>query len=285
MDALVDISGLDFSYAKQPVLAGIDLRVQSGTTLGLIGPNGGGKTTLIRLLLGALKPTAGTLRIVGLTPAQAIARGDVVGYLPQNPPHTTRLPLSVRQVVRLGLTGKTGVLRSYRRDDLNFVESLMERVGVAELAEKHVGNLSGGELQRVYIARALAPRPQLLLLDEPTTGIDQGGQHRFIDFIQSLKKQLGLTIVFVSHDLRAVSSISDRIACLNRTLHYHDVPDHLPADLVYRMFQCDLEAMGIKGGHVCTHEHATGCPQDQPNPATLPAEVAPITGVRGIRIT
>jgi zinc transport system ATP-binding protein len=273
MDALVDISGLDFSYGKQPVLAGIDLRVQAGTTLGLIGPNGGGKTTLIRLLLGALEPTAGSIRIAGLPPAKAIARGDVVGYLPQNPPYTSRLPLSVRQVVRLGLAGKTGVLRSYRRDDLDFVESLLERVGVAEMAEKHVGDLSGGELQRVYIARALAPRPRLLLLDEPTTGIDRGGQHRYIDFIQNLKVQLGLTIVFVSHDLRAVSSISDRIACLNRTLHYHDVPDHLPADLVYRMFQCDLEAMGIKGGHVCTHEHAAGCPHDHVEPATSPAEV------------
>src|SRR5205085_8771603 len=96
-------------------------------------------------------------------------------------------------------------------------------------------------------------RPRLLLLDEPTTGIDPAGQQRFIEFIQRLKSDLGLTVVFVSHDLRAVSAISDRIACLNLTLHYHDVPAHLPPDLVYRMFACDLEAMGIKGGRVCTH--------------------------------
>jgi len=114
-------------------------------------------------------------------------------------------------------------------------------------------------LQRVLIARALAPRPKLLLLDEPTTGIDRSGQQRFIEFIEGLKTELGLTVVFVSHDLRAVSSISDRIACLNTTLHYHDVPQHLPAELVYRMFACDLEAMGIKE-HVhtstCDHDHA-----------------------------
>ena len=95
----------------------------------------------------------------------------------------------------------------------------------------------------------------LLVLDEPTTGIDRAGQQRFIEFLQELKSELDLTVVFVSHDLRAVSAISDRIACLNQTLHYHDVPDHLPADLVYRMFACDLEAMGIQGGHVCTHGH------------------------------
>lgn len=262
MSSLVQIHGLEFGYGRQPVLSGIDLHVETGTTLGLIGPNGGGKTTLIRLLLGALEPTAGSIRVAGYAPRKAVARGDLIGYLPQNPPTSSRLPLSVRQVVRMGLAGKTGLLKPYRREDLNFANSLLERVGIADFADRPVAALSGGELQRVYIARALAPRPKLLLLDEPTTGIDRGGQRRFIDFIQELKIALGLTIVFVSHDLRAVSSMSDRIACLNRTLHYHDVPDHLPAELVYSMFQCDLEAMGIKGGRVCTHEHADGCPGD-----------------------
>lgn len=259
MSSLVDISGLEFGYGRQPVVSGIHLQVETGTTLGLIGPNGGGKTTLVRLLLGVLEPSAGFVRIAGLPPAKAIRRGDLIGYLPQNPPTASRLPLSVRQVVRLGLAGKTGLLRKTPREDLDFADSLIERVGVADVADRPIGALSGGELQRVYIARALAPRPRLLVLDEPTTGIDRGGQQRFIEFIQNLKAELRLTMVFVSHDLRAVSSISDRIACLNRTLHYHDVPDHLPADLVYRMFACDLEAMGIKGGHVCTHEHAAGC--------------------------
>ena len=279
MSTLVDIAALDFGYGRHPVLSGINLRIDPGTTLGLIGPNGGGKTTLIRLLLGLLEPTAGRVRVAGLPPAKAIARGDVIGYLPQNPPQSSRLPLSVRQVVRLGLAGKTGILRGYKREDLDFADSLIERVGVADMADRPVSALSGGELQRVYIARALAPRPRLLLLDEPTTGIDRGGQHRFIDFIQALKTQLGLTMVFVSHDLRAVSSISDRIACLNRTLHYHDVPDHLPADLVYRMFACDLEAMGIKGGRVCTHEHAEGCPGDHaPAPAAAAKPQAAAVG-------
>jgi zinc transport system ATP-binding protein len=145
------------------------------------------------------------------------------------------------------------MMRSYARDDLAFADDLLGRVGLSDLADRPIGALSGGQLQRAYIARALAPRPQILLLDEPTTGIDRPGQERFIEFLQGLKNDLKLTVVFVSHDLRAVSSISDRIACLNQTLHYHDVPDRLPADLVYRMFACDLEAMGIKGGHRCSH--------------------------------
>ena len=253
MAPIIQISRLRFAYGSQAVLDGVDLNVQPGTTLGVIGPNGGGKTTLLQLLLGLLEPTAGTIRVAGLTPAKAIRQGDVIGYLPQNPRPPDGFPIDVRQTVRLGLVGKTGMLRGYSRDDLDFAESLLERVGVADLADQPVGALSGGQLQRVYIARALAPRPRLLLLDEPTTGIDRPGQQRFIEFIQWLKTELGLTVVFVSHDLRAVSAISDRIACLNLTLHYHDVPDHLPPDLVYRMFACDLEAMGIKGGHQCTH--------------------------------
>ena len=262
MSDLVQISGLDFAYGDQTVLKGVDLRIEEGTSLGLIGPNGGGKTTLIRLLLGLLRPTAGTIRIAGLPPPAAIRRGDVVGYLPQNPQPAPNFPLSALQVVRLGLAGKTGMLRRYDPADLAFAESLLDRVGAAEIADKPVASLSGGQLQRVYIARALAPRPKLLLLDEPTTGIDRPGQQRFIEFVQGLKAEMGLTVVFVSHDLRAVSSISDRIACLNLTLHYHDVPDRMPADLVYRMFACDLEAMGIKGGHRCTHDHAASQPAE-----------------------
>jgi zinc transport system ATP-binding protein len=241
MDYLVDISQLDFAYGQQLVLKHIDLRVGRGSTLGLIGPNGGGKTTLIRLLLGLLAVRRGSIRIEGMTPREAIARGDVVGYLPQNPQIPENFPLNVRQAVRLGLTGKTGMLRSHRGEDLDFVESLIGRVGLGDLAERAVGELSGGQKQRMLIARALAPRPKLLLLDEPTTGIDAIGQQRFIEFIQSLQKELNLTVVFASHDLRVVSTISDRIACLNLTLHYHDVPQHMPAELMYRMFECDLE--------------------------------------------
>ncbi|HSV13684.1 MAG TPA: ABC transporter ATP-binding protein, partial [Tepidisphaeraceae bacterium] len=226
-----------------------DLRIETGSTVGLIGPNGGGKTTLVKLLIGLLKPTRGSITVDGLTPAQAVRRGDVIGYLPQNPGRLEKFPLSVRQVVRLGLSGKTGMLRGIAKDDAEFADFLLQRVGMGELAQTPVGQLSGGQLQRVFIARALAPRPKILLLDEPTTGIDRLGQQQFIDFLQGLKRELGLTVIMVSHDLRAVSAISDRIACLNLTLHYHDVPERLPADLVYRMFACDLQAMGIGGEH------------------------------------
>jgi zinc transport system ATP-binding protein len=265
--SLVDISHLDYAYPAQRTrtLQHIDLKIEQGSVLGLIGPNGSGKTTLIKLLLGLLSPTRGTIAIDGCTPREAVRRGNVIGYLPQNPPLPESFPIDVRQLVRLGLVGKTGPFRSTLPSDLDFVESLLAKIGIEDLAEVPVGDLSGGQLQRALIARALAPRPKLLLLDEPTTGLDSGGQKRFIEFMQQLRQELKLTIVFVSHDLRAVSAISDRIACLNASLHYHDTPDHLPADLVYRMFACDLEAMGIKGA-------VSECTCDTPHASATPGE-------------
>ena len=249
--SIVDIRHLDFAYRDQLVLKHIELRIERGSTLGVIGPNGGGKTTLVQLILGLLEPTRGQIVIDGsLTPRQAVRRGDVIGYVPQRPAQpAANFPLSVRQLARLGLVGKTGMFRSHARDELLFVDEMLARVGVSEIADEPVGSLSGGQLQRVLIARALASRPKLLLLDEPTTGIDRAGQQRFVESIADLKRALNLTVVIVSHDLRAVSAMCDRIACLNVTLHYHDVPERVPADLIYGMFSCDLSAMGIPHRH------------------------------------
>ncbi|MGA2498191.1 MAG: ABC transporter ATP-binding protein [Tepidisphaeraceae bacterium] len=246
MPQLVTIDSLDFAYGQQLVLKHITLPVERSTVLGIIGPNAGGKTTLIRLMLGLITPTRGSIRIDGLTPAAALRKGDVIGYLPQSFNMPTDFPISIRQLVRLGLCGKTGPFRPYSPGDLQFVDWLIERMGLADMARRPIGSVSGGQRQRAFIARALAPRPKLLLLDEPTTGIDRSGQQQFIEFMLALKRELDLTVVLVSHDLRAVCTISDRIACLNVTLHYHDVPEHLPAELMYRMFSCDLEAAGLR---------------------------------------
>src|SRR3954470_11416142 len=127
---LVNISHLDFAYRDTLVLKHIHLPIETGSTLGLIGPNGGGKTTLIRLLLGLLTPTRGSITIAGLPPKKAIAAGNILGYLPQNPSVTPHFPLSVRQAVRLGLAGKTGMLKPYSPDDLDFTESLLIQVGL-----------------------------------------------------------------------------------------------------------------------------------------------------------
>ena len=255
---LIDIQSLDFAYGREPALCGITLPVEAGTTLGLIGPNGGGKTTLVKLLLGLLKPQQGTITVAGLPPKKAVARGDLIGYLPQKPKLATHFPLDVRRLVTLGLAGKTGLLRPYEKADLAFVDELIDRVGLSPLASRPVQDLSGGQLQRVLIARALAPRPRVLVLDEPTTGIDVAGQRDFVKLVQRLKTELGLTLVLVSHDLRSVSAVADRVACLNVHLHYHDTPRRLPADVAFDLFGCDAAAVGMGQAHgaaCCQHEN------------------------------
>ncbi|MFT3789063.1 MAG: metal ABC transporter ATP-binding protein [Tepidisphaeraceae bacterium] len=271
MDSVLDIRDLDFAYRDRAVLTRINLSVARGHTLGVIGPNGGGKTTLLRLMLGIVKPTRGMVRVCGLPPREAVRRGDLVGYLPQNPTLAPHFPIDVTDLVRLGLLGRTGMLRGHARDDLAFVDELIDRVGLSNHRRTPIGELSGGQLQRALIARALAPRPTLLLLDEPTVGIDQRGQQDFITLITQLRDSLGLTVVFVSHDLRAVASISDRIACVGQTLHFHDTPHHLPADLVYSMFKCDLATLGI-GGPRCDDPACDGYHA----PIPLPAITRPI---------
>lgn len=261
MSPLVEVSHLEFGYGSQPVLQDINFTVERGTTLGLIGPNGGGKTTLIKLMLGLLKPSRGSVKVDGLSPAQAVAAGDRIGYLAQQPPRARGFPLDVRQIVMLGLAGRTGLLRPYAPDDLAFVESLLRRLNLLDIMHQPVSDLSGGQLQRVYMARALVNRPKLLVLDEPTVGVDRAHQQRFIELISELRQEMSLTLVFVSHDLRAVTSMSNRIACLNLNLHYHDVPERLPSDLVYKMFACDLEALGLGCNHDHPHTHPTVSPK------------------------
>jgi ABC-type Mn2+/Zn2+ transport system ATPase subunit len=146
--AIVEMKQVEFAYAEQPVLRKIDLRIEPGITLGLIGPNAGGKTTLMRLMLGLLKPDSGEIRVDGISPRRAAARGDVIGYLPQKAQFPDNLPLSVRQAVRLGLAGKTGMLRAPAKADLEFVDSLMARMGLADFADQPVSQLSGGQVLR-----------------------------------------------------------------------------------------------------------------------------------------
>src|SRR3954469_23442593 len=136
MPAIVDISHVDFAYgAQQPVLEHIHLEIEAGSTLGLIGPNGGGETTLMRLMFGQHRPTRGTVTVAGMRPAAAVRAGDVIGYLPQKAQFPTNFPLTVRQAVRLGLVGKTGMMRTYAKDDLDFVESLLDRLGLTALTD------------------------------------------------------------------------------------------------------------------------------------------------------
>ena len=237
---VICVDHLTYRYNGTTALDHVTLHVEAGCNLGIIGPNGGGKTTLLKVILGLLEDYQGHVSVLGLSPREACRRGDVIGYVAQKQSFEPRFPVNVRQVVRMGLTGKPGPFRRHPRDDLDYVETLLQRLSIADIADRPIGELSGGQQQRGFIARALAPRPKILLLDEPTVGIDIAGQRRFAELVHALHDELALTIIVVSHDLRAVAGSCGKIAVLSRKIHYHDSPDGLTPALLQEIFQHDL---------------------------------------------
>lgn len=214
---IIDIKNLDFAYDGEPVLEDINLSIQPLDFVAMVGPNGGGKTTLLKLLLGLLTPLRGTVRIDGKSPQAA---SQCIGYVPQNVNLNHSFPITAIDVVMMGqLDPQKPFSRrnaSNRRDAL----AALDRMGMAAYADKKIGLLSGGQRQRVFIARALVTAPKLLLLDEPTASIDTKGQADFYRLLQELNQDV--TVLVVSHDLLAVSRYVKSVACVNKNLHYHD---------------------------------------------------------------
>ncbi len=248
-DEAICVDGLTYIYPDGLVaLQDVNLHVQMGSNLAVIGPNGAGKTTLLKVLLGLLTDYQGHVTVLGVSPLQARRSGGQVTCVPQRATVDWRFPVTVREAVRLGLIGRTPVLRRYRREDLDYVEHLLSVLDLADIAGRPVGGLSGGQQQRVLIGRALAPQPKVLLLDEPTVGVDERTQQTFHTLMARLHDEFALTLVIVSHDLRAVLASCHRVACLSRTLHFHDVPEHLGQDVLNRVFRCELQDWPRGGG-------------------------------------
>lgn len=214
--AALAFSHVSFAYGDVTILDEVSLEVEAGEFWALIGPNGGGKSTLLKLALGLLKPNSGSIRILGRTPSEAHAR---VGYVPQFATFPRDYPLAVEQVVLQGRLDVQNWWRRMRKADRAAALETLDQVGVANLVGHPIGALSGGQLQRVLIARALAADPQLLLLDEPTAHVDTDAETNFFDLLTGLRNRMA--ILMVSHDVGLVSRHVDRIACLNRTLVWH----------------------------------------------------------------
>lgn len=243
--AAIAIDALSYRYAgaETDALSGIGLRVEQGEKLGILGPNGGGKSTLLKLILGLLPTQRGSILIFGRTPIEARASG-IVGYLPQRIEAALDAPLSVRQVVELGASQHLRPWHLRLSAEIRaHIDRVMHLLDVDSLAARPVRALSGGQLQRIMIARALARSPRVLILDEPTVGIDVRGQQQFAALLSTLHAELGLTILTVSHELRTVVAGSDRIACLARTMHFHGSADGLTGDILAQVFRHDVEAL------------------------------------------
>ena len=212
----IQIDHVRFGYNGRTILDQVNLTVQRGDFMAMIGPNGGGKTTLIKLMLGLIKPDAGTIQILGRPAGRPAHR---IGYVPQNTHVNTQFPISALDVVLMGQLQPGGRRMRHARQDRVVAHEAMNRMGIGAYCHRRIGELSGGQRQRVFIARALVSDPDILLLDEPTAHIDTKGQTDLYALLKTLNRKM--TIVVVSHDLLILSTHVKSVACVNRRVHYH----------------------------------------------------------------
>ena len=252
---IIETQNLNFSYEQQPVIRDVNLRIKSGDFMAMIGPNGGGKTTLIKLMLGLLNADSGSIRIFGKTPQDVSHR---IGYVPQDVHVNQNFPISTSDVVLMGkLQPGKGWFR-HSKENHKAALLALEQVGMQKYRDQRIGQLSGGQKQRVLIARALVTDPDILLLDEPTASIDAKGQNEFYALLKELNHKI--TIIVVSHDLMVISRYVKSVACVNQRLHYHGRAE-LTGEMIEMMYDCKIEetcpveliAHGLP--HRVLHEH------------------------------
>lgn len=227
---VINIQNLDFDYQGQTVLQNVNLTIHQGEFLGMVGPNGGGKTTLFRLILGLIQPRQGQITVLNQSPHQA---RRAIGYVPQALKFPVDFPMTVEEAVLMGRLGPGHRLGFWKKKDRDAIIPILDETGLMPLRERRLEDLSGGQRQRVFIARALAGNPKLLLLDEPTANIDVQMEEDLFQLFRQLNQRM--TIVVVSHDLGFVSHYVSRIACVNRSLHCHNSTQITP-ELIEHMY-------------------------------------------------
>ena len=250
-EPVIEIQNLWVNYDATVALKGVDLTVRRGDIFGIIGPNGGGKSTLLKAILGLVQPTQGRIRILGEPPEQGRRH---IGYVPQHALFDREFPISVLDVVIMGCLSRKRRVSWYTREDRIAAQDALMSVGMLELADKQISSLSGGQKQRVFIARTLVSKPEILLLDEPTASVDQNIKESIYDLLSHIGKDM--TVILVTHDIGVVSTLVDRVACLNQTLHTH-YNNKLTAQMLEDAYGCpvDLVAHGVPHRVFEVHDH------------------------------
>jgi zinc transport system ATP-binding protein len=250
-EKILSIKDLWICQGDHVVLESINLELFGGDFLGIIGPNGGGKSTLLKAILGLIKPDRGEIEVFGLPPAKARSR---IGYVPQKTVFDRSFPVKAQEVVLMGRYSRVGLLHRYGREDRSSSLDALKAVGMEDRAEREIGELSGGEQQRVFVARSLVSDPDLLLLDEPTAGIDSAQQTEFYELLSHLNSHLDKAIIMVSHDLTAISTYVSKIACLNQRLYYHGSRE-LSNEDIEKAYGCPVEMIAHGTPHRVLREH------------------------------
>lgn len=240
---VVDMRNVYFSYDHVSVLEDVNIQVQQRDFLAIIGPNGGGKTTILKLILGMLEPNRGIIRVFSKNPKQG---RRFVGYLPQVFKFDFDFPISVMEVVLMGRLGKRGIGKRYTKEDRAAGTEALRRVGMEMFKDSEIGRLSGGQRQRVFIARALVTEPKLLLLDEPVASVDTQWQQSFYELLHELNKEI--SIVMVTHDISVVSTFIDKIACVNRKLYYHGSKKE-GMHKIAELYECPVQIIAHEMSH------------------------------------
>jgi zinc transport system ATP-binding protein len=236
-DTIVKLDDVWVWLSGHIALESVSLTIGKGKYIGLMGPNGGGKTTLLKTIVGLIKPDRGKVTVAG-------PLAKTIGYVPQEEKVDPQFPVTVRDVVEMGLYGSMGFFPRIGSRENHMIDRAMALVGMKTYASRRVGELSGGQKQRVFIARAVVGEPRLLLLDEPTTGVDAKARDDFYRLLSNLLNDLSLTIILASHDLEVVPSYVDEIICINQKVFVHAPPGEITdADVFRRAYGCELEFM------------------------------------------
>ncbi|MFP4213053.1 MAG: metal ABC transporter ATP-binding protein [Desulfohalobiaceae bacterium] len=232
----LQIQGLSFAYSSHLVLEDVHLTLQQGDFMFMLGPNGGGKTTLIKILLGILPYSKGIVRVLGHAPGQA---PHLAGYVPQHASGAEQFPINVLEVVLMGRLGRLGRIQGYRQEDRDLALQALEQVEMSDYRDTLISNLSGGQKQRVLIARALTCQPRIIFLDEPTASVDYAFQSRLYEILNDLNSS-GITVVVISHDLSVLSSHAKSVACVNRQLYHHS-PGEIDQQVLEKIYGCPVD--------------------------------------------
>ena len=222
---IIEVIDVSLSYNGQEVIKNINLTVHRGDYIGLVGGNGSGKTTLLKIILGLLKPQTGTIQLFGQK-LENFNDWSKIGYVPQKATgFDVNFPATVQEVVTMGRYGKRGLFRRVSEHDRQKVKEALEHVDMWDHRQRLIGDLSGGQQQRVFIARALATNPEVIFLDEPTVGVEKEIKKDFYALLRKLNEHMHLTVVLVTHDIEAMAHEAMHIACIDRTLFFHESVD------------------------------------------------------------